>query len=121
MPTPSGALAGKTAIVTGGGRGIGRAISIEFASAGANVVVASRTFPSVSATVELITSAGGSALGLECDVGSADDVARMVTTAQSEFGAIDILVHNAHSFGTASAPTGSPRFHALEDFPEEEW
>jgi NAD(P)-dependent dehydrogenase (short-subunit alcohol dehydrogenase family) len=95
-------LSGRTAIVTGGSRGIGRAISLALAQAGANVVVAARTVDdsqtlpgTIHKTVQEIINSGGSALPLPCDVTSSSDVAAMVKKAIETYGTIDILVNNA--------------------------
>jgi NAD(P)-dependent dehydrogenase (short-subunit alcohol dehydrogenase family) len=114
-----GALEGKTAIVTGAGRGLGRAIALEFAREGAAVVVASRTPATVSQVVEQIKGEGGEALGVNCDVGVATDIEMLVHQSLERFGAIDILVNNAQSFGSRADPRNLPR--ALEDYPEDAW
>jgi len=88
-------LEGKTAIVTGAGRGIGRGIAVAFGREGANVVVASRTKSTVDSAVSEIEAEGGTAIGVACDVGRRDDVFAMVAKAASAFGRIDILVNNA--------------------------
>ena len=102
-------LTGKTAIVTGGSRGIGRAISEALAQAGANVVIAARTEDDASSlpgtihkTTEDIKALGGNALAVRCDVTSAEDVQRMVETAIESFGAVDILINNAGVLNGAS-------------------
>ena len=83
-------LAGKVALVTGGGRGIGRGIALELASAGARVAVAARTREQVEATA---AEAGG--IAIEADVSDRSDVERMVATAEQELGPLDVLVNNA--------------------------
>ena len=95
-------LSNKTAIVTGGSRGIGRAIALALAHAGANVVVAARTVEdshtlpgTIHKTSQEIIDFGGSALPLQCDVTSAMDVAAMVKKSLETYGTVDILVNNA--------------------------
>jgi len=88
-------LQDKTAIVTGGGRGIGRAIAVLFAREGARVVVSARSVSQVQEVVEEIARDGGEALGLRVDVSREGDVRRMVDETMARFGGIDILVNNA--------------------------
>lgn len=88
-------LEGQTAIVTGAGRGIGRAIAVGLARAGANLIVFSRTSDDVGATAAQIQSEGGQCVALQGDVKSPADVSRIVARAIDEFGQIDILVNNA--------------------------
>ncbi|MFM2070185.1 MAG: hypothetical protein RLZZ623_448 [Actinomycetota bacterium] len=116
-----GKLQGRTAIVTGAGRGIGRAISLAFAAEGANVVVASRTAATVDSVVAEIHDAGGEALGVVCDVGHRDQIDAAVAATIARFGTVDVLVNNAQGFGTAAEPAGAPVFHRLEEFPDDEW
>lgn len=84
------------AIVTGGGRGIGRSIALELASAGAKVVVnyAGRS-DKAEETVALVRQAGGEGLAVQADVSQAEDVERLIQTALEHYGKIDILVNNA--------------------------
>ncbi|MDP4125675.1 MAG: 3-oxoacyl-[acyl-carrier-protein] reductase [Bacillota bacterium] len=84
------------AIITGSGRGIGRAIALELASAGAKVVVnyAGRS-DKAEETVELIRSAGGEGLAVQADVSQATDVNRLIQTTIDHYGKINILVNNA--------------------------
>ena len=88
-------LAGKTAIVTGAGRGIGRAIALAFAQEGADVLVASRTLSEVEETAEEVRTLGRHALALRVDISNRDEVQRMVGQALEGFGKVDILVNNA--------------------------
>jgi NAD(P)-dependent dehydrogenase (short-subunit alcohol dehydrogenase family) len=88
-------LDGRVAVVTGGGRGIGAALSEGLAAAGAKVVVASRTLDACEAVASTIRSAGGEAIAVAADVGIADDRARLVEAAVDAFGGIGILVNNA--------------------------
>lgn len=86
---------GKTVIVTGGGRGIGRAIALGFAQAGANVVVCSRTNAEIDAVAEEIRNKGGKALAVATDLTVHAQLENLVDTTVKEFGRIDILVNNA--------------------------
>ncbi len=117
-----GKLDGKTAIVTGSGRGIGRAIAIRLAAEGARVVVASRTESTLEGVVREIRALGGEAIGIRCDVCHEDQIRRMVERAAAHYGgAIHILVNNAHGFGTPDAPTLFPAMTALEAISDAEW
>ncbi len=88
-------LDGRTAIVTGGSRGIGRSIAEGFALSGANVVVASRKAAACEETVEAIRECGGRALAVPTHMGELSQLERLVATTVEEFGALDILVNNA--------------------------
>jgi len=88
-------LTERVAIVTGGGRGIGRAISLGLAGAGASVVVCSRTQAELEAVVEEIKQMGGRALPVVTDLTSKEQLETLVDTTVREFGRIDILVNNA--------------------------
>ena len=93
-------LDGRTAIVTGSGGGIGRAIALEFARSGAGVVCAARRAERLADTVRLIQDQGGSALAVPTDITDPDQVRRMVSAALERFGRIDVLFNNAGSFGS---------------------
>jgi 3-oxoacyl-[acyl-carrier protein] reductase len=89
-------LAGKTAVVTGGGRGIGKAIAMELASKGANIVINYRNDEtSVQATIKEIEALGSSAIAVKCDVSVFEQANEIMKTAVEKFGSIDILVNNA--------------------------
>jgi 3-oxoacyl-[acyl-carrier protein] reductase len=88
-------LSGKVALVTGGGRGIGKTITLRLASVGIIVVVNDISLPSAQAVVDEIKAQGGDGLAIVADVSSSAEVARMVDTAIATYGHIDILVNNA--------------------------
>jgi NAD(P)-dependent dehydrogenase (short-subunit alcohol dehydrogenase family) len=88
-------IEGRVAIVTGGSRGIGRAIAAGFAAAGAHVVVASRKAEACEATVAEITAAGGSALSVPTHMGDVDAIPALVDATVERFGGVDIVVNNA--------------------------
>jgi 3-oxoacyl-[acyl-carrier protein] reductase len=88
-------LRDKVAIVTGGGRGIGREIALLFAGEGAKVTVSARSHDQIAEVVEEIASSGGEAIGIAADVSVEDDVRKMVDETIDRFGRIDILVNNA--------------------------
>jgi NAD(P)-dependent dehydrogenase (short-subunit alcohol dehydrogenase family) len=89
-------LTGKVAVVTGGSRGIGRAVAEGFATAGADVVIASRKLPNCeTAAAEISAATGRRALPVECHVGRWDDCDRLVDAVYAEFGRCDVLMNNA--------------------------
>lgn len=90
-----GLVKGKTAVVTGGGAGIGRATALTFAAEGAKVVVSDITIDGGNETVNLIEKAGGTALFVAADVSRADDVKSLMVKAVTAFGKIDCAVNNA--------------------------
>ncbi len=86
---------GQVAIITGGSKGIGKAIADAYAAEGCAVVIAARTQADIEAAAADIRDSGGSALGVRCDVSDEAAVANLVESAISEFGRVDILVNNA--------------------------
>jgi NAD(P)-dependent dehydrogenase (short-subunit alcohol dehydrogenase family) len=88
-------LEGRVAIVTGAGRGIGRAIALAFAREGARMVVAARSAGEIQEVVKEIQKLNQAAIGIQTDVSKEEDVARMVNQTVKQFNTIDILVNNA--------------------------
>lgn len=92
-------LIDKVAVITGGGRGIGRAIALKFAAEGATVVVAARTKSEIEAVAREVREAGGRAEAVSADVAAEDQCDNLTRTAAGRFGKIDILVNNAGEYG----------------------
>lgn len=90
---------GSVAVVTGGGRGIGRAIALAYAEAGADVVLAARTLADVEAVAEQVRSLGRRALAVSCDVNDAAQREAMISQAREQLGRITHLVNNAGGAG----------------------
>lgn len=88
-------LQGKVAIVTGGGRGIGKAIAGRLAQAGANVVIASRKLENLHATAQEFGSYPGRVVPLACHVGRPDQLENLVSETERQLGPVDILVNNS--------------------------
>ena len=88
-------LSGKTAIVTGGGRGLGHAVALGLAAAGCNVAVASRKAENCEAAAGEIRALGRRAIGRACHMGRPDDVDALFDAALAEFGRVDVVVNNA--------------------------
>ncbi len=104
-------LRGKVAIVTGAGRGIGRAITLALAENGVNIGALARTEPEVNETVELVSAKGVEAIPIIADVSVLDDVKRAVDRVVGKWGKIDILVNNA----------GFARFKPFLELTLEDW
>jgi NAD(P)-dependent dehydrogenase (short-subunit alcohol dehydrogenase family) len=88
-------LTGKNAVVTGGSRGIGKAIAMGLAKAGARVAVTSRKIGDLEAAAAEIKAFGGVAVPIQAHLGKAEEIERMVNAVVEQFGRIDILVNNA--------------------------
>lgn len=104
-------LTGKTALITGGGRGLGAQIAEGFAEAGANIVLCSRKVEACQETAERLAKLGVKTLALSCDIRKPEDVHKVVEATVKEFGSIDILVNNS------GATWGAP----AEEMPLEAW
>jgi len=91
-------LEGKVAIITGAGQGIGAAIAEAYAAEGAKVILTGRTFSKVEEVAGKIKAAGGEAIPLQAVAGEKSDSEKTVNLALTEWGRVDILVNNAHSF-----------------------
>ncbi|MFH8768604.1 SDR family NAD(P)-dependent oxidoreductase [Streptomyces sp. NPDC017958] len=103
---------GRTALVTGAGSGIGRAVALALAAQGAHVVVAGRRREPLEETVRLIEEQGGKALAVTADVSRAGEAEALVRAAVEHFGSLDVAVNNAGVFRG-----GQP----LAELPEEDW
>ena len=98
----------KVVVVTGGGTGLGRSMSLRFAELGARLVLTSRTQGHLDAVAAEITAQGGQALAVACDVRRPEQVDAMVAAAVAHFGRIDVLVNNAAGNFLAQTETLSP-------------
>jgi NAD(P)-dependent dehydrogenase (short-subunit alcohol dehydrogenase family) len=104
MADRSGALAGKVALLTGGGRGIGAAVAVAYAREGADLVLASRTDAELVAVANTARAAGATVHAVSADVADAGQVDRLLRSALKTFGKIDVLVNNA-GVGHREVPT----------------
>jgi NAD(P)-dependent dehydrogenase (short-subunit alcohol dehydrogenase family) len=107
-----GPLAGKVALVTGGSRGLGRAMVLAFADAGADVVVTSRKLDACKEVAAAVAAKGRQALPVACHVGHWDEIDGLVERAYDTFGRVDVLVNNAGM---------SPLYPDLASVSEELW
>jgi len=114
-------LAGKVAVVTGAGRGIGRGMAAALAREGAAVLVASRSQGAIDDTVDEIRAAGGTAQGHSLDVGNEDEVRAMIAAAAERFGRLDILINNAQGFGPPGGSDITQDYVAIEDVTNDVW
>jgi NAD(P)-dependent dehydrogenase (short-subunit alcohol dehydrogenase family) len=104
-------LAGQTALITGGGTGMGRAMALAFSREGANVTVAGRRAEKLREVVSEIEKQSGKALAVSCDVTQSKDTERAVRETVARFGRLDVLVNNA----------GAVHISTVESISEEDW
>ncbi|MGC1676000.1 MAG: SDR family NAD(P)-dependent oxidoreductase [Candidatus Binataceae bacterium] len=107
-------LDGKVAIITGAGRGLGRAMAVKFAEAGADIVAASRTQAQLDETAELVRKTGRKCLIVPTDVTDSAAVNAMAAAALKEMGKIDILINNAGGGDETAGKT-------IEEITDEQW
>ena len=105
-------LEGKVAMITGASKGLGRALALDYAKEGAQIVINSRREESIRPVAERAESAGAEVLALAADISRSVDVERLVGAATRRFGRVDVLINNAGTLG--------PRV-AITDYPEEDW
>ena len=110
-------LEGKVAIVTGGGRGLGKAMTRSLAEAGADVFIASRKLDVLEATAVEFESLPGKVVPVACHVGRADQLENLVGQAESQLGPIDILINNSAT-NVAQGPSLSVTDEAFDKMVE---
>ena len=89
----------RVAVITGSGRGIGRAIALKFAAQGASVVISARTESEINAVTAETASRGGSAMAIRADMAEHSSCENPIRACETRFGRVDILVNNAGEYG----------------------
>lgn len=95
-------LKDKVALITGAGRGIGKAVTLDYAREGAKLAICARTGSEIEETAREIEAAGAECLALECDVSQEEPVLKLIRDVEKHFGRIDVLINNA---GVMTRPT----------------
>ncbi len=108
-------LDGRSAIVTGAGKGIGRTIALSFAEMGARVVCVARSEADIEKTAEEARSFGTEAIAVRCDVSSEEELENLVQKTADEFGGIDMVINNAGGGGQGYGPVDSVTMSQFED------
>ena len=106
----------KTAIISGGSKGIGKAIAFKYAEAGANVVICSRKKDNLDSAIEEAQTAGFNIIGIECNAGEIESINNVVNKTIEQFGRVDILVNNA-----AANPYYGPILNSQDSHWEKIW
>lgn len=104
-------LTGKTAIITGGSRGLGEQMATTLAEAGANIVICSRKLEQCLKTEEKLKEKGIKTLAMACDVSNKEDISAVISKTIETFGTIDILINNS----------GTSWMAPFQDYPEDKW
>jgi len=104
-------LTNKTAIITGGGVGLGKQMAIALGEAGANIVICSRKIDNCLQTAEELTQLGIPAIAVPCDISHQEDINHVIQTTIKKFGSIDILINNS----------GTSWMAPILDYPEDKW
>ncbi|MEU2758781.1 SDR family NAD(P)-dependent oxidoreductase [Streptomyces sp. NPDC007027] len=112
-------LDGARALVTGGSRGIGRAVAEALADAGCDLAVTARTLPALDATVRAVAERGRKAVALDGDLAEPGVAATLVDRAAAALGGLDVIVHNAGTLPTAE--DGSPLLVPLQHAEQRDW
>ena len=107
-------LDGKVVLITGAGRGLGRAMAVRFANCGADIVAAARTVAQLEETAALVRQIGRKCIIVPTDVGKSEECNAMVAAAIKEFGRVDVMINNA---GIGEDSFGKP----IEKITDEEW
>ena len=103
-------------VITGGGRGLGRAMAMAMAERGADVVIAGRTRSQLDETVEALTKVGAHAVAVETDLYDVEAAKELVRTAKRELGGVDVLVNNAGGWGSTPGAVGPILDATVEGF-----
>lgn len=113
-------LAGRTAVITGAGTGIGQGIAVAMARQGANVAIVGRTPATLEDTRRMVENVGGRIICLEGSVADPETAPRVIARAVAEFGRLDVVVNNAHTFSPTlpldETPIGDFRQHMESGF-----
>jgi NAD(P)-dependent dehydrogenase (short-subunit alcohol dehydrogenase family) len=104
-PCMAYSIRGRTALITGAGRGIGRAVALQLAGGGARVVLVARSIDELNETANQVKEFGGHALSIPTDISCLEEIARTVAQTNEIFGGVDILINNA----AVVAPLGPSR------------